>query len=999
MSEGRGTMAMKFFHYGAVPPHVARSPVLSPTIRGSHPPFGPDGGGTRPDESSKRHAAAFDFLDNPRRHMRAHACTFMLIAHVGMLPIGFAQEAGSATVATVDVAGIIPPYNPQLDAVKAPTGVFGTGKVWHVGPNEPDKTFSSITARLHDGDVVEIDAGSYGCSEQSIVWNANAITVVGVGGRAVFNATGCAITRDKGIFNPRGTNMIIDNIGFIGVQGPSRNDAGIRLDGGGYVYITHSYFESSQNGVLMTPGVATNIVIDHSEFSGNGNCVNASVCGHNIYISNQTDANSFVLRFSYSHDANTGHEVKSRAQVNYILYNRLADEAIGTASYGIDISNGGLTYIVGNVIQKGPGANNGNSMAYAEEGASNPIQKVYIANNTIVNAYPNADNRWALLLGPGVTEAAMVNNLIVGLPASSHVADGASASVLQERHDIVTSSPSFHDQAARSYYLTAASPAVNAGIDPGSVNGFSLTPGYEFRFPVSDVMRPVSGALDAGAYEYTPNQVVPAAPTVAFTSNSPVAFDTPVTLTWSSIGALYCTATGDWSGSQPISGSHTSSALTSSKSYSISCTGAGGTISKSLSVSVNQAPAAAALGAYTWRDIPDSKIATICAGDLAAYKANVGVGPACAGPTTGVYVPDTQTWYLMGDAGYSNYYGNEVYGFNLNTLRPEMLTTPDHINETREYASNSSGGRNSLSLSACDTVLHLIADGSIIRAPSGIEGTTSWNPLTRTIVVGQGVVHGIGPCVSASGDLGGYSEDLWSFNPLASSKFPVPSTVTWKRLAAQNNAFGSVSPPLWIFDPATGLAYTAGNRAYADRGGRLIDFNRNPPADVQVNTAWPYGSMIGAVSVDTTNHWAMLLGTASSGARGSIEMWNLNGLSTTKYSASLPFAPDTGWTVTGDTDILGDMSVAGLTFNPNLGAFVAWMGGSTVYFLYPNYRTKAINILGKIDIAGGPPATTANLYGGFTYIPNKNEYLAFSDVRNDFYLLMPPGASSTDRPH
>jgi hypothetical protein len=225
-----------------------------------------------------------------------------------------------------------------------------------------------------------------------------------------------------------------------------------------------------------------------------------------MYVSNPAATSSFVLRFSYSHDANTGHEVKSRAQVNYILYNRLADEATGNASYGLDISNGGLTYIIGNVIQKGPNAQNGNSIAYAEEGASNPIQKVYIANNTIVNSYPNADNRWALLLGSGVTEAEMANNLIVGIPSSSHVADGASASVLHEQHDIITNSPGFHDEAARSYYLTAASPAVDAGIDPGSANGYPLTPRYEFQFPVSDVVRPVSRALDAGAYEYAPNR-------------------------------------------------------------------------------------------------------------------------------------------------------------------------------------------------------------------------------------------------------------------------------------------------------------------------------------------------------------------------------------------------------------------------------------------------------------------------------------------------------------
>lgn len=935
-----------------------------------------------------RAAAANKMRGSVFRRMRVHAWAVPIVMVLGILLIRSGQAAAAANAAAADVAHIIPPYNPQLDAVRAPTGVFGTGRVWQVGPNREYKTFSSIARQLHDGDVVEIDAGHYGCTEQSIIWTANNITVIGTGGQAVFNATGCTITRDKGIFNPGGTNMIIDNIGFIGVQGPSRNDAGIRLDGGGYVYITHSYFGNSQNGVLLTPGKPANIVIDHSEFNDNGNCANVAGCGHNMYISNPTNADSFVLRFSYSHNANVGHEVKSRAQLNYILYNRLADEATGHASYEVDIPNGGLTFIVGNIIQKGPDGENGHVIAYGEEGATNRIQKLYIASNTIVNSFRNPDSRRALLLGGGVTEAKMANNLIVGLTSSAHVADAAGGGVLHEQHDVITDSPGFYNEAARNYHLTASSPAVDAGLDAGFANGFSLRPGYEFQFPGSGVARPVLGALDAGAYEYTPHQMEPMAPTVAFASNAPVNFNTPVTLTWSSTGASGCTASGDWSGSVPVSGSYSSLPLTSGKSYSISCMGAGGTVARSLSVSVDEAPAAAALGRYTWRDIPNSKISAICAGELATYKDNVGVGPACAGPTTGVYVPDTDTWYLMGDAGYSNYYGNEVYGFNLKTMRPELITQPDQIDQTEEYIS--SGGSSRLRLSACDTALHLLADGSLIRAPSGIEGTASWDPLTKTIIVGQGAVHGIGSCVGNSGDLGGVSEDLWSFNPLAAVKRPLPSNGAWKLLAGQNNALGSVSNPFWLFDPSTGLAYTAGNRAYADRGGRLIDFNRQPPVDVLVNGSWPYGNMAGAISIDTTNHWAIVVGTGGIGRVGAIEMWNLNGLSMTKYSSHAPFAPDTGWTVTGDSDLLKNMSVPGLTYNSNLGAFVAWTGGSTVYFLYANYRTKVIDILGKTDIHGGPPAANDNLYGGFTYIPGRDEYLAFSNVREDFYLLVPP---------
>jgi hypothetical protein len=115
----------------------------------------------------------------------------------------------------------------------------------------------------------------------------------------------------------------------------------------------------------------------------------------------------------------------------------------------------------------------------------------------------------------------------------------------------------------------------------------------------------------------------------------------------------------------------------------------------------------------------------------------------------------------------------------------------------------------------------------------------------------------------------------------------------------------------------------------------------------------------------------------------------------TRYGANSPFAPIPGWKITGNMDLLNNTKVAGLTYNPQLDAFVAWTGGSAVYFLYPDYGNKTINILAKIDIPNGPPASDDDLFGGFTYIQARNEYLAFSDVRHDFYLLVPPRDSAS----
>jgi len=79
----------------------------------------------------------------------------------------------------------------------------------------------------------------------------------------------------------------------------------------------------------------------------------------------------------------------------------------------------------------------------------------------------------------------------------------------------------------------------------------------------------------------------PPAPTLNFSATSTsIAYNSSTTLNWSSTNATSCTASGAWSGSKGTSGSQSTGNLTSSKTYSLSCTGSGGT-SPTVSVTVN----------------------------------------------------------------------------------------------------------------------------------------------------------------------------------------------------------------------------------------------------------------------------------------------------------------------------------------------------------------------------------------------------------------------------
>ncbi|MBK9629344.1 MAG: hypothetical protein IPO56_17085 [Flavobacteriales bacterium] len=58
------------------------------------------------------------------------------------------------------------------------------------------------------------------------------------------------------------------------------------------------------------------------------------------------------FRHNYSHQTNVGHELKSRANVNFIEYNRFSNEQNGSASREIDLPDGGQACAIGNVAAR-----------------------------------------------------------------------------------------------------------------------------------------------------------------------------------------------------------------------------------------------------------------------------------------------------------------------------------------------------------------------------------------------------------------------------------------------------------------------------------------------------------------------------------------------------------------------------------------------------------------------------------------------------------------------
>ncbi len=362
--------------------------------------------------------------------------------------------------------------------------------VWQVGPSHAYTMPSQVSMLVQNGDTVDIDAGNY--PSDVCRWQANNLLLRGVGGLAQLESNGLS-WGDKAIWVIQGNDNRVEWIEFSECTSTSHNGAGIRYEGLNLT-VSHCYFHNNEDGILGGAFHPCKVVIEFSEFAYNGYGDGFS---HNLYIGN---IDTLIFRYNYSHHTYVGHELKSRAYVNYILYNRLSNEATGTASREIDLPNGGLAIIMGNIIQQGVNGQNSNLVGYGLEGLTNPApHNLYLVNNTLVNEKP-AGNFVNVQAGTNIYKS--YNNIFAGagsfLSGTPTTLDTAGNKMYP-----AIASAGFANSVAYDYHLLAFSSAIDAGTTAGAASsGFSLTPVSEYLHPADYTARNISGIIDAGAYEY-----------------------------------------------------------------------------------------------------------------------------------------------------------------------------------------------------------------------------------------------------------------------------------------------------------------------------------------------------------------------------------------------------------------------------------------------------------------------------------------------------------------
>jgi hypothetical protein len=293
----------------------------------------------------------------------------------------------------------------------------------------------------------------------------------------------------KAILVVRDGQVRIENIEFRGARVPDRNGAGIRFERGRLTVVRCAFFDN-ENGILSANFPDAELTVQDSEF---GLAPAGTPLPHLIYVGRIARFTLSGSRFSGGQD---GHLVKTRARENHIRYNQLVDGAGGRAAYELEFPNGGLAFVVGNVIGQSAHTTNPVLVSFGAEGSVDEREHgLFMANNTLVNAG----------LRPGIfvrvgelgraVERHFVNNLAVGLGVGvMELADPTHG-------NFTVPSTALQDVDTGLYALGRNSMLHGRGVVPGSVHGVPLVPDAEFTPPAGTQALRTPAHWSPGAYQ------------------------------------------------------------------------------------------------------------------------------------------------------------------------------------------------------------------------------------------------------------------------------------------------------------------------------------------------------------------------------------------------------------------------------------------------------------------------------------------------------------------
>ena len=209
----------------------------------------------------------------------------------------------------------------------------------------------------------------YDCA---IVRQSN-ITIAGTGPGVVMTDTTCA---GKAILVTSGRNITIRGLTLQRARVPDGNGAGIRAQGDDLT-IDNVRFLNNEDGILAADAPDSTIRIVNSDFERNGVC-NPSA----RMASTSTTSSCSTSSIRASSTAHRPPREISRRRAPCLIGDTIEDGPKGTASYLVDIPNGGSVLMQGCTLEKGPNAeNHSTAVVIGEEGRDQPTRELMFRDN------------------------------------------------------------------------------------------------------------------------------------------------------------------------------------------------------------------------------------------------------------------------------------------------------------------------------------------------------------------------------------------------------------------------------------------------------------------------------------------------------------------------------------------------------------------------------------------------------------------------------------------
>ena len=281
----------------------------------------------------------------------------------------------------------------------------GAARVLTVGPGAAFGSLAAAARACRDGDRIELLPGTY--RGDVAVLEGRGLTLRGLGDGAVLDAAG-QHALGKGILVVRG-DVTLENITFRGARVPDGNGAGVRFDHGALVVRRCRFFDNEM-GLLSGNQPDSTLHVEDSVFADAPR--HAGGLHHLLYAGRIAQLTLQGCRFE---NGWRGHLVKSRARENRIVCNVLHDGPQGGASYELELAEGGINLVSGNLVVQGPHTQNRRMVAVGFDADATQPHGLVLVHNTLVNTGPAGS--FLTLAGARLGRMApllVANNLVVG---------------------------------------------------------------------------------------------------------------------------------------------------------------------------------------------------------------------------------------------------------------------------------------------------------------------------------------------------------------------------------------------------------------------------------------------------------------------------------------------------------------------------------------------------------------------------------------------------------